>query len=111
MINKIDEHLASMPLATIKAKRNKFNQLLVSIIPILEFAVPLLFFKPKWQAYLRNFITFAKIEAAQIISLDSEELSGNDTDGDGIDDWQDDDADGDGIDWLTDPNDPRHGRP
>lgn len=38
-------------------------------------------------------------------------LSGNDTDGDGIDDWEDDDADGDGLDYLTDPNDPRHGRP
>lgn len=42
---------------------------------------------------------------------DNEPLSGVDTDGDGIDDWQDDDADGDGIDYLTDPNDPRHGRP
>lgn len=39
------------------------------------------------------------------------ELSGNDTDGDGMDDWEDEDADGDGIPYLTDPNDPRHGRP
>lgn len=45
-------------------------------------------------------------------ALEGEEpLSGVDTDGDDIDDWQDEDADGDGIPYLTDPNDPRHGRP
>lgn len=43
--------------------------------------------------------------------LGEDQLSGNDTDSDGVDDWQDDDADGDGINYLTDPNDPRHGRP
>ncbi len=47
----------------------------------------------------------------EVQALDNEPLSGNDTDNDGIDDWEDDDADGDGIDYLTDPNDPRHGRP
>ena len=102
MFTEIDEHLQDKPLITAKKKIN-FNDLLRTILPILEFAVPLLFFKPKWQQYLRAFIAAARVVTPETFTSEA------DFDGDGIPDSEDEDDDNDGVNDLddSDPKDPR----
>lgn len=104
MIKKIDESLAPLK---VEGKKISFADLLKTIVPILEFVVPLLFFKPKWQTYLRAFIAASKVVTSQTFESEA------DFDGDGIPDSQDDDDDNDGIeDGLdSDPHTPPPGNP
>lgn len=102
---QIDEHLVAAPQLITAQKKINFADLLKTILPILEFVVPLLFFKPKWQTYLRVFIAAAHVVTPENFQEEA------DFDGDGIPDSQDDDWDNDGESYLTDPNDPRHGTP
>lgn len=101
MIHEIDEHLDNVPLIAAKKKIN-FNDLLKGILPILEFVVPVLFFKPKWQTYLRAFIAAAHVVTPETFETEA------DFDGDGIPDSEDLDDDNDGIeDGLdSDPHTP-----
>ncbi len=101
MLHEVDQKV-QVARQQVAAKKIKFNELLKVILPILEFLVPVLFFKPKWQQYLKAFISAAHVITPQ--SFEDE----IDTDGDGIPDWQDEDADGDGI---TDPTDQHGGEP
>ena len=103
MLQQVEQKVA-VARQEVAAKKIKFNELLKVILPILEFLVPVLFFKPKWQQYLKAFIAAAHVVTPQ--SFEDE----IDTDGDGIPDWQDPDADGDGIPNETDP-DEHHGNP
>lgn len=67
LIQKVDDHIEAHPIHT----ESKFEHLLKGVLPILQFVVPLLFFKPEWQKYLRAFIAAAN-EIAPVNVLDDE---------------------------------------
>ena len=55
MLHEIDAHLEAHPIH----QESKFDHLLKGILPILNFIVPMLFFKPAGQTYLKAFIAAA----------------------------------------------------
>ena len=61
MLHEIDAHLEAHPIH----QESKFEHLLKAVLPIFNFVVPMLFFKPGWQSYLRAFIAAATEVATQ----------------------------------------------
>jgi hypothetical protein len=68
MIHEIDQHLEAHPIH----QESKFEHLLKGILPVLNFIVPMLFFKPEWQKYLKAFIAAAnELTPLQVTALDA----------------------------------------